>query len=524
MKKSLKNSTLLLAFLLLSVVSNGIYANRTRFSINSDWKFKPQNILDARYIWYNDSAWQTVQIPHDAAIAGSFSKENSTSANGWLPFGEGWYRRDVEIAADTKGKNVILTFDGVYRAAEVWFNGVYLGKKLNGYLGFEYNVTQYVNFGGKNKIAVKYNNNTKGTSRWYTGEGIYRDVWITITDKMHIPQYGTYFTTPIIKENSAVVSIETNVLNGYDEGKLCTLVTEIIDPYGKKVAEYKSVMPLKIGENYAFKQEIDVFKPMLWSCETPNLYKAVSNVYNGKVKLDEYETTFGIREIRMTPDRGLLLNGKKIVAMGGNMHHDLGCLGSAALAKGYEHKLALLKKMGCNSVRLSHNPHAPVLLDAADQMGILVYDEAFDKWNSQYYGGEALFEDSWKNDLTTFIKRDRNHPSVYIWSMGNEVGQQQGQWDSKTESPTVSIDWGTGIFKRMIDVTHALDPSRKVTAALFPARENAIHEWEHWKDDSFLNSAPAPMAFCGDVTAWNYTENMFQTDHEKYPQMMFIAS
>ncbi|MEI7502034.1 MAG: glycoside hydrolase family 2 TIM barrel-domain containing protein [Paludibacter sp.] len=525
MKKSTISLILLVGFL-CTTNNNSFFANvRSTYLINSDWKFKEGALPNAYSIWLNDSSWQTVQLPHDAAVSKQFTKENSTSDNGWLPFGEGWYRKDIVIESNAKGKIVSIDFDGVYRAAEVWFNGMYLGKNLNGYCGFEYDVKSFVKYGEKNKIAVKYNNTTKGTSRWYTGEGIYRDVWLKITDKLNIPQFGTYITTPKITEQSALVNIETNVVNSYDEQKFCLLVTEIIDPAGKKVTETKSYVPIGSTENFLFKQEIEVPRPQLWSCEEPNLYKAISKVYDNNIQVDEYETTFGIREIRMTPDKGLLLNGKKIVAMGGNIHHDLGCLGSAALAKGYEHRLALLKKMGCNSVRLSHNPHATVLLDAADKMGILVYDEAYDKWGSQYYGGEATFEDSWKKDLGYLIKRDRNHPSVYIWSMGNETSQQIGNWDKKTETPVAVSDYGVGIYKRMVDFTHALDPSRKVTVALFPAREKAIMEWNHWADyDTFKNSLPAEMAFYGDVVGWNYTENMFKQDHEKFPQLMFIAT
>lgn len=522
-----QNFSLILLIFLFLVFDNTLLFSfvRNTYLINSDWKFKEGALSNAYSIWLDDSSWQTVQLPHDAAVSKPFAKENSTSDNGWLPFAEGWFRKDIVIATDTKGKKVFIDFDGVYRAAEVWINGAYLGKNLNGYCGFEYDITSYVKYGEKNKIAVKYNNTTKGTSRWYTGEGIYRDVWIRITDKLNIPKYGTYITTPKINDQSALVAIETNVLNGHEERSFCLLVTEIIDRNGKKVAETKSYVPISTGENFLFKQEIEVPKPQLWSCEAPNLYKAISKVYNNTIQVDEYETTFGIREIRMTADKGLLLNGKKIVAMGGNIHHDLGCIGSAALAKGYEHRLALLKKMGCNSVRLCHNPHAPVLLDAADRMGMLVYDEAYDKWGSQYYGGEATFEDSWKKDLSYLIKRDRNHPSVYIWSMGNETAQQLGNWDRKTETAAAVSDYGVGIYKRMVDVVHALDPTRKVTVALFPAREKAINEWSHWADyDTFKNTLPAEMAFYGDVVAWNYTENMFKHDHEKFPQLMFIAS
>jgi len=493
--------------------------------MNFDWKFLNGDANSAFTEWFDDKKWETVQLPHDASIGGNFSNKESTKENGWLLYGKGWYRKYFDVPIEANGKKVFISFDGVYRAAEVWCNGVYLGKQLNGYIGFQYDITKEIKFGKKNVIAVKYDNTVKETSRWYTGEGIYRDVWLTITDKLLIPQYGTYITTPVINKDKALAKVETNIINEYNERKTCRLVTEIIAPDGKKVIESTSVVPVNSGENYLCRQEIEIPSPLIWSFESPNIYKAVSKVYADDNQLDEYETTFGIREISLTPDKGLLINGGKVIAKGGNMHHDLGCLGSAALAKGYERKLALLKKMGCNSIRLSHNPHAPVLLEVADRMGFLVFAEAYDKWTSQYYGGQESFEANWKNDLAAFIKRDRNHPSVYIWSMGNETYNQMGLHDPKFETPDDASDYGIGLYQRMVEFTHSLDPSRKVTVGLYPAREKFVKEWEHLNDyDSFTNSFPAEMAFYGDVVSCNYTENMFRFDHEKFPQLMFIAS
>jgi len=510
-------------YLLLPVFA--VQSPRHTELLNFDWKFMKGDASPAFTEWFDDAKWEIVQLPHDASIGENFSNNESTSENGWLPYGKGWYRKYFEVPADSKEKKVFISFDGVYRAAEVWCNGVYLGKRLNGYIGFEYDITREIKFGKQNVIAVKYDNTTKETSRWYTGEGIYRDVWLTITDKLHIPQYGTYITTPVINKDKALAKVETNVVNEYNEKKTCRLVTEIITPDGKKVVEFTSVVPINSGENYLFHQEIEIPTPMLWSFEFPNIYKVVSKVYADDNQLDEYETTFGIREISMTPDKGLLVNGKKVIAKGGDMHHDLGCIGSVALVKGYERRLALLKKMGCNSIRLSHNPHAPVLLDVADRMGFLVFAEAYDKWTSQYYGGQESFEVNWEKDLATFIKRDRNHPCVYIWSMGNETYNQMGLHDPKFETPADASDYGVGLYKRMVEFTHLLDPSRKVTVGLYPAREKVVKEWEHSNDyDYFTNSFPAEMAFYGDVVSWNYTENMFRSDHEKFPQLMFIAS
>jgi len=526
----------ILAIGLLFLIRTSHAQTRAREEIlfNFDWGFLKGNPgdgdfqnIDERYFyqWIDESDWEEVQLPHDASVGGKFSLKNSTRANGWLPFGNGWYRKHFKVAESSKEKKVFIQFEGIYRDAGIYINGIYLGRHLNGYLGFEYDLTKYINFGGDNVIAVRYNNSKRETSRWYTGEGIYRDVWLKITDKLYIPQYGTCITSPIVNRKQSVVNVETKIVNEYEDRKMVRLVTEINDPAGTKVAGFVSLAPLSSGENFRFIQEIEVDMPELWSCENPNLYKVVSKVYSGDVLVDDYETTFGIREIRMTPDKGLLINGEKVVAKGGNMHHDLGCLGSAALEKGYERKLKRLKEMGCNSIRLSHNPHAPILLDLADRLGFLIINEAYDKWTSQYYGRLESFEDNWKKDLTTFIKRDRNHPSVFLWSMGNEVRKQQGRFDAQFETPAAASDYGVDLYKRMVGLARQLDPSRKVTVGLFPAREKFVREWEHWDDYGYFKKTnPAEMAFYGDVVSWNYTENMFEYDHKKYPQLMFIAS
>jgi len=520
-----------IAILFLSTLGNAQIRKKEIF--NFDWLFLKgvarsdnfQNVLKSHFqLYVDESNWVPVQLPHDPAVAGEFDK-NAGHNNGFRPFGNGWYRKHFSIDESAKGKKVIIDFEGVYRDAQVWINGVYLGRHLNGYLGFQHDLSPYLNFGGDNVIALRYDNSVKGTSRWYTGEGIYRDVHLIIMDKLHIPQHGTYITTPKVTRETSVVKIETNVVNERDYRQMTRLVTEIQDMKGGKVVEFTSVAPVSSGENFVFTQEIVVNNPILWSCDEPNLYRAISKVYTDGVLVDDYETTFGIREIMMTPDKGLAVNGIKVIAKGGNMHHDLGCLGAVALERGYERKLERLKAMGCNSIRLSHNPHAPIILDVADRLGFLVFNEAYDKWTSQFYGGEKSFEEMWQTDLATFIKRDRNHPSVYIWSMGNEVAKQQGRHDPLFETREAAADFGVGLFKRMVQFTKMLDPSRKVTVGLFPSREKSINEWSHWDNYEFFTiSNPAEMAFYSDVVSWNYTENMFVPDHKRFPQLMFIAS
>jgi len=473
----------------------------------------------------DDRDWEQVQLPHDAAIGGEFDWENSNGANGWLPFGAGTYRKHFHLPDEADDKRIMLEFQGVYRDAEVWVNGQYLGRQLNGYLGFEYDLTPHVEIGGENVSAVAYDNRKQGTSRWYTGEGVYRDVWLKVVDPLHVPLHGTYVTTPTITGVLALVEIETQVANLHQRRRTCRLSTSIAGPDGEVVAEADAVAPVAAGERYTFRQEIEVPTPCLWDLTAPNLYTAITTLHSGDHPVDSYETRFGIRDIRMTPDRGLLLNGRKVVAKGGNLHHDLGCLGSAVLKSECERHVEQLKAIGCNSFRLSHNPHAPAFLDVCDEKGILIFDEAYDKWTSQFYGGETSFESQWEADLERFIRRDRNHPCVYIWSMGNEVSKQQGHHEPAFETRDAAADYGVGLLKRMVALTRRLDPSRKVTVGLFPAREGFVKEWEHWDDyDTFRDAEPAEMAFHVDVVSWNYTENMFEFDHPRYPQFMFIAS
>ena len=510
---------------ILIIGSFGFTYSQNRQLFNSGWKFALHEQKGAQAADYDDSNWETVILPHDASISGKFDHENSTSANGWLPYQEGWYRKTFSVSESDTAKKIFIDFDGVYRDSKVWINGQFLGRNLNGYLGFEYDLTPFLKFGQKNIIAVHFDNRTKGTSRWYTGDGIYRDVWLKVVNPVHVAYDGTYITTPFVTNELAKVTVETEVVNETGKPGEIAIETELINPQGTTVATRKAVVYLQFFKDYTFHQEFKVVKPELWDTENPNLYHAKTTVrFNGELK-DEHQTRFGIRNIELTPDYGLLLNGKKVFAQGGDMHHDLGCLGAVALKSGYRYRLQELKDMGCNSLRLSHNPHAPVLLDLCDEMGILVISEAYDKWTSQYYGGELAFRNIWKQDMERFIKRDRNHPSIYLWSVGNEVEKQRKKFDPKFETEKDAADQGADYLRDLVAFTHKMDPSRKVTAALFPARKDAEVEWNHWDDhDQFMKTLPPAMAFNMDVVSWNYTGNFFDIDHKNYPQMMFLAS
>ena len=397
----MKNKKFIITILLLLSVE--LMAGQTIKSFNSDWKFKLHQQEGAQTPDFDDSDWESVIVPHDASIGGKFDHDNSTSANGWLPHQEGWYRKSFTIPATAKGKKCLLSSKAFTEMQKSGSTGV-PGRNLNGYLGFEYDLTPYVKFDEENVIAVHYDNTIKGTSRWYTGEGIYRDVWLKTVNPVYVPDMGIHITTPFITNELARVSIHTKIVNDTEEPGEIIIETEIVDPTGNTVTSKKAVVYLQYLKDYTFHQQLEVKNPALWDTKNPNLYHAKTTVYfNGEIQ-DKYLTRFGIRDIQLTADEGLLLNGKKVFAQGGNIHHDLGCVGAVALKSGYRYRLQKLKEMGCNSLRLSHNPHAPVLLDLCDEMGILVISEAYDKWTSQYYGGEVPFKKVWKDDLEKFIK------------------------------------------------------------------------------------------------------------------------
>jgi len=502
--------------LFLATASESVPASgnlRSQSLLNFGWKFYPGDAQGAQEPGFDDSKWQEVNVPHDWSISGPFDEKVAQGGSfGFLPRGIGWYRKT--FPSPQPGKLVSLDFGGVYTAADVWLNGTHLGKNYNGYLGFRYDVTDLLRPAGEpNVLGVRADNSRVGSSRWYTGSGIYRDVNLIVTNPVHIPIYGTWITTPKISKDSADVHVETVVTNSGSAEIGIKLTTEILDPAGKVVATADKAEMLAVGASVTIKQDLAVANPELWSTETPNLYKAVSRVtVDGKPR-DLVSTNFGIRTIEFKPDQGLLVNGKKVDIKGMNFHHDLGCLGSAAFERGFERRLEIIKEMGCNSVRLAHNPYQPAILDLCDKMGILVFDEAYDKWSDQFTGPDRPFAKAWPEDLKEFILRDRNHPSVYIWSVGNE----------QTSHQMTGPDFGVTQYKAMADLVKSIDPTRAVTCGLFPARAQGVR-YNAKPKELFQNSEPAELSHVMDVNSCNYTQSFFAKDHEKYPNMIFLLS
>ena len=349
---------------------------------------------------FDDSGWRVLNLPHDWSIEGEFQSRKSgitrwrgTSRRNWL------VSQNLSTFRNRKKRNLyFIDFDGVYQKGEVWVNGHHLGMRPYGYSSFRYELTPYLNFGGaENVIAVKVDNSEQPNSRWYSGSGIYRNVWLVKTGKLFVDHWGTFVTTPEVSKEKATVSMETKVENRLDNPANATLKTLIFDNNGKLVAEVESAQSIDTGSEINYSQNLEINNPDLWSIENPVLYKAISEVYNDGKLTDKYETNFGIRYFEFDPNEGFSLNGEKVKLLGVCQHHDLGCLGAAINTRALERQLEILREMGCNSIRTSHNPPAPELLDLCDRMGFVVQDETFDMWRkkktpfdySRYFPGMA---------------------------------------------------------------------------------------------------------------------------------------
>lgn len=462
---------------------------RERLSFNEDWTFHLGEVPDASSLDFDDSQWRRLHLPHDWAIEGDFSKHNpSGTGGGALPGGIGWYRKSFVADAKEKGKHFYIDFDGVYMNAEVFVNGVSLGKRPYGYISFRYELTPYIIWNRKNVIAVRVDNAEQPNSRWYSGCGIYRNVWLTKVNPLHIAQWGTYVTAKEVSEHRATLRVCTKIQQEKDvytsSVTKATLVTTVWDANGQKAGESSSEVEIEAEAMPEVEQEIEIQNPIRWSVEHPYLYKVKSEIRrNGKL-VDEDEMLTGIRSFRFDARKGFFLNGEPVKIKGVCLHHDLGCLGAAVHVRALERQLEILKGMGCNGIRCSHNPPAPELLDLCDRMGFIVMDEAFDMWRRKKTAHDyARYFDEWhERDLRDFIMRDRNHPSVFLWSIGNEVLEQWSDAKADTmslEEANLILNFGHSadmlakgdemsvnslLTKKLADMVKELDATRPVTA------------------------------------------------------------
>ncbi len=501
MKLLIMGLTIMLAAVL--IITN--FCTRTSETVRNtinfchDWKFYPGDIETAFEPEFNDSDWRMLNLPHDWSIEGEFSRDHpATPGGGALPGGVGWYRKIFTLSEEVEEKLVFIDFDGIYKNSEVWINGYYLGERPNGYISFRYDLTPFLKYGEEiNVLSVKVDNSLQPNSRWYSGSGMYRNVWLVITNKVFVDHWGTFVTTPHVNEKTAIVSVNTIVRNASKQDQTIELRTDIIDEKGKKVTTFVSETEILNDTIKEISQVLEIDNPILWSVDYPYLYKVITNIKCDNKLIDQYETLFGIRYFSFGSKDGFLLNGKLMKILGVCNHHDLGCLGAAVNTRALERQLEILKEMGCNSIRTSHNPPAPELLDLCDKMGFLVMDEAFDMWKlgKTPYDYHLYWDDWHKKDLEDMVRRDRNHPSVFIWSIGNEVLEQ---WDTS----------GVEMTRELVAVVKNLDPTRPVTSGC-----------NNPEPGNYVISSGAL-----DLIGYNYHHQDFTDFPDKFPSQKFIAS
>ena len=485
---------------------------RQVLSFNSDWRFLKSDPDGAALPAFDDSKWENVKVPHDWAIGGPFDKDNDiqyttivedgeekpsqhTGRTGGLPHvGRGWYRKSFSISENLVGMRFFAEFDGVMSHSEVYLNGKFVGSWPYGYSSFCFELTDPIRFDRENVLAVRADVKPHA-SRWYPGAGIYRNVRLTAVHPVHVAHWGTYITTPEVSQSEAQIRIQTTIRNQSGYLEEVELETEILDPAGKRVSS--SLSKESIESSKVLEQKLCVKDPVLWSTSAPRLYKAVSHVtVKGKL-VDQYETAFGIRELRFDPHEGFFLNEQKLRFQGVCMHHDLGPLGAAVNRRAIQRQFEILKEMGCNALRTSHNPPAPEVLEICDRMGILVIAEAFDEWRHPKCenGYHTLFDEWAEKDLRAMIKRDRNHPCVVMWSIGNEIGEQ-------------GAENGAEVAKFLTDICHDEDPTRPVTAG-FNMSDSAIENG---------------LAEVVDIPGWNYKPHMYEKYGLEHPDWIQYGS
>lgn len=525
--------TLLIAALCFVGCIEQTPTSRLTEDFNFDWCFMLGDKPQYATVEFNDANWRQLHLPHDWSIEGEFNRMNpSTPAGGALPGGIGWYRKTF-TSPNLDGKVVHIEFDGIFMNSTVYVNGEKVGFRPYGYSSLSYDITKYLKpEGEENVIAVRCDNREQPNSRWYAGCGIYRNVRLVTTSEVYVDYSGTYVTTPEISEEQATVNVAVVINNDSDTAQTITLRNIILDMDGNKEAEASKEQAIEAGQSVELSMALKLSRPDLWDVDHPYLYTVKSVVeVNGEV-VDEYDTRFGVRSFEFKADSGFWLNGRELKLKGVCMHHDLGALGSAVHRRALERQLDILQSFGVNAIRTAHNPPAPELLDLCDERGILVMDEAFDMWRrAKTKYDYARFFDEWhERDLVDFIKRDRNHPSVIMWSVGNEILEQ---WDSQEHSsldklPTEQrnllmnfiAESSTGnssdvernpnvlLTRHVVATLKKYDATRPVTAGCNETRPH----------NNLLRSGAL------DIVGFNYHEQDYDSVRVWYPDMPFIGS
>lgn len=504
--------------------------------INDNWKFTLQDAPDAQNTAYNDAKWQSVNVPHDWSVEGRLSP-TLASCQGYLPGGIGWYRKSLNIPQNKKGEKVYLYFEGVYNRSEVFINGHSLGKRPNGYISFAYDATPFVKYGEDNIIAVRVDHSKSADSRWYSGSGIYRNVWVVYSNPVHIAQWGVY-TYPEVVNGTGTLNVEVALENGSASKTNLTVVNELVDNSGKTVAKSSQKVSVEANKENKATVKINVKNPQLWDLEHPNLYQLKTTVLKDGKQIDKTVTSTGFRTFTFDANKGFALNGKWMKMKGVCLHHDAGVLGSAVPKEVLKSRLETLKEIGVNAIRTSHNPQAPDFYALCDELGLLVLNEAYDEWEFPkrkwltgwnqgipgFEGSNDIFVEWGEKDLEDMVRRDRNHLSVFGWSIGNEVdypndpyshpvldkgkeGFGQAAYGGYKKDAPDAMRLG-GIAKRLVAAVKKYDKSRPTTAGLAGV--------------AMSNETEYPEAL--DITGYNYTESKYGSDHKKYPNRVIFGS
>ena len=459
------------------------------FAFSSEWMGRD----------FDDSSWRLLDVPHDWSIELPRDPVSpGGTEGGFFVDGVGWYRKRFDVPEAWRGQRLAVTFEGVFKNAEIWLNGYYVGRHPYGYTTFTMDLTPYLEVGVENLIVVRVDNSAPQHSRWYSGSGIYRHVWLLVRDPVHIAEGGLYITTPQASAESATVRLETTVVNESEAARPVTVRWHVTGPEGEVVGFREADAKLKAGGSRLFAEELPVANPRLWSPDHPRLYGLQVEVRADDTVLDAETTTFGIRSISYSATQGFLLSGEPLTMRGGCVHHDCGPLGAMALDRAEARKVEVLKASGYNAVRCAHNPPSPAFLDACDRLGMLVIDEAFDGWRERSTPNDyhLAFDDWWQRDLESMLYRDRNHPSIIMWSIGNEVTER-------------SQPWGPGLARRLADRVRAIDPTRPITSAV-----NGFSPWEN--SDAFFAEL--------DVAGYNYLVGRYEEDHTRHPDRIIVAT
>ncbi len=492
-------------FILAAVFCFNLSAQNGRkvISMDKDWRFKTGTFQEAVNPSFDDSDWRQLDVPHDWSIEGRYNKYNKTGrGGGYLPSGDGWYRKTFTISETEKSRKILIQFDGVMANSEVYINGKLLGKQPYGYTSFEYDMSEHILFGenSKNVLTVRANNIPQPASRWYTGAGIYRHTRIIIKNQVHIAHWGVFVTTPEVTAAKANLKANIQLDNKTEKLKTVTVKSTVIDFNGKEVRSVSVSKKIPANSSLNFDQNITIAKPVLWSTENPVLYSLVTQVLEGKTLLDNETNTFGIRTIRYDAEKGFFLNEKPMKMYGACLHHDGGGVGAAVPLGVWEYRFNKLKEVGINAIRTAHNPMAPEFYDLCDRMGMLVMNENFDTWEytKNPHDYHLYFNDWWEKDLTAMIKRDRNHPSVVLYSVGNEIRDNLNNED------------GFRKYRQQQDLIHKLDPTRPVTMALFRPNVSGVY-----------NNGFADMM---DIVGQNYRPAELLAAHAQNPKRKVIGT